>query len=662
MSAPHPQPSDRLRAARRGLLHLERCRLVADLQWHIAEQCWWIEVELSHASRAPHLPGRTRWCLTIKEPYPYGDIQMSPCKDGGITATFPHQTVNAVGAPGVPWRNGNLCIAHPTQALGRLGELPSRDSEERLGWTVRRTLDWLDHAAHGELLVAGQPFELPSYGVSLRAPGLQVVVREDSRSLQRWGRIEPRQGLFDAVVCDRGGRRLVVVLAFRDLAERELWRLPDLALRGIRGHTMVRGFWARLGGPPTLEPWQAPRTWGELATAMGSSGDDLVARLGGLHPERLGLGERMLLLGAPVPEVMGGPPVELAWQALIVPRSMVPRRVQGRKSLPSLADTMTQRRVARRPIRWLHVANWSAERIEARGRLDARLRERPVVLLGAGALGSLVAELLVRGGVHALTIIDDDKLEVGNLVRHTLCAEDLHEPKAQKLAERLAGANPHAHVRGIVARVPSQVARKAIEEADVVIDCTAEDDVLQALGDEALAEPKRWLSAAVSVEARSLFVFMAQGRRFPVEDFFARMDPHAEDVTDELCWEGPGCWSPLFPARMDEMAIMAAVVVERSQALMERTLEAPTFEVFTRRVGADGRLERIELEWPVPPPPPLPPCEVSRDREPWSLPSPGSKRAWLGRWMARRLLAWSERVDAEGEVAHRAAIFVGRKE
>ena len=605
------------------------------------EECWWIELELSHASRPPHLPDRTRWCLTIEDPYPYGEIQMNPSKEGGISATFPHQAANDVGTAGVPWRNGNPCIAHPTQALGRLGELPPRDPEERLCWTVRRTLDWLDHAARGELLVAGQPFELPSYGGGLRAPGLQVVVQEAPSSLHRWGQTEPREGLFDAVVCDRGPRRLVVVLGFRDLAGREIWRLPDLALRGVRGHTMVRGFWARLEGPPTLEPWQAPRTWGELAAAMGTSGDDLVARFGGIHPERLGMGERMLLLGAPVPELVEGPPVELAWQALVIPSSMVPKRVRGRRPLPSLADTMTQRSAARQPIRWLHVANWSAERLEARGRLDARLRGRSVVLLGAGALGSLVAELLVRGGVHALTIIDDDQLEVGNLVRHTLCAEDLHEPKALRLAERLTGASPHAHVRGIAARVPSQDAREAIDAAEVVIDCTAEDNLLQALGDEELAERKRWLSAAVSVEARSLFVFMAQGRRFPAEDFFARMDPRAANVTGELRWEGPGCWSPVFPARMDEMAIMAAIVVERSQALMERTLEAPTFEVFTRRVGVDGRLERIELEPEAPSH-----REVSRDREPRPLPSPESKRAWLGRWMARRLLAWSDRVDA----------------
>lgn len=641
-----PTPSERLLAARRRVAHVERCRIVRDLEWHAVSRCWSIELELTHAALPPHLPARTRWCLLVDHGYPYGTIRMAPAKDGGLTATFPHQAVNDAGNPGVPWRHGDVCVEHPTSSFGRFAELmPDPDPHERLRWTVMRTLDWLDHAARGQLLVEGDPFELPSYVDPKRGAKLEIVVREDAGTLQRWHQLELREGIFDAVICDVGSRRLAFVVAYRDRTGRELWRLSDLAVRGARGQTLVRGFWARLERPPVLEPWQAPRTWAELLSAVEQGGDDLPRRFDGVFPRRASEGARLLLLGAPIPERVGGEAVELAWQALLVPGGLVRDRQHGKRRGPprSLAASVLAPGLGSRPVQWLRVANWSAERLEARGRLDADLRSRRVVLLGAGALGCLVAELLVRGGVHELTIIDPDDLEVGNLVRHTLCGEDLHMPKAKALARRLGGASPHAHVTDIDARVPSEEARAAIEAAEIVIDCTAEDDVLRALGEEALAEPKRWLSAAVGVEARSLFVFMAQGRRFPCEGFFARMASRSAGMAGELRWEGPGCWSPVFPARMDEMALMAAIVVERAQALMERTLDVPSFEVFTRRVGADGRLARVELEPEVPSA-----LEDARDGEQQPLPAPGSKRAWLGRWMAGRLLAWSERLEAAG--------------
>ena len=633
------QPPARLRAARRHLLHIERCRLINDLQWHPQKQHWWIEFELAHAARQPHLPNRTRWCLIIEEPFPYGDLHIQPSKDGGLSATFPHQAVNDYGEAGVPWRNGALCATHPTQAFGRFGELPlPRLTERRLCWMVLRTLDWLDHAAHGELLMEGQPFELPSYGHASRLPKLQVIVREDATSFHDWTQDRPRAGIVDTIVCDRGPRRVIVVVAFRDSAGRVIWRLPDMALRNIRGQTFIRGVWTRLEKPLLLAPWQAPRTWGELVAAATEGGDDLHANLRDIHPEHLGPGKRIMLLGAPVPDVVGGPPVEMAWQAVTIPTEMVPAPSGRQPSNPTLAHSLSQTRFEGRALRWLQVANWSAARLGARGRLDDMVRDCSVVLLGAGALGCLVAEFLVRGGVHNLTIVDGDRLEAGNLVRHTLGTEDLHESKALQLVNRLTGASPHARIKGIHDNVPSAQTQAAIAVATVVIDCTAEDDVLQALGDREQTETKRWISAAVGAEARSLFIFMAKGHRFPAEEFFAHMDRRSDkNEINKMRWEGPGCWSPVFPARMDQMALMAAVVAERVQVLMKRALDDASFEVFLRRSSSDGTFDRLERERKVR----APRANLGRPKA-----TSSSRRARVGRWVADRLLAWSDRLEA----------------
>ena len=99
--------------------------------------------------------------------------------------------------------------------------------------------------------------------------------------------------------------------------------------------------------------------------------------------------------------------------------------------------------------------NWHPDQIGSRGRLPKSFTEARVLLIGAGALGSSVAEMLVRGGVSDLTVFDPQRVEAGNLVRHTLGFDVIGTSKALALAAHLNGANPNARVRGFAAPFPA---------------------------------------------------------------------------------------------------------------------------------------------------------------------------------------------------------------
>ena len=83
-----------------------------------------------------------------------------------------------------------------------------------------------------------------------------------------------------------------------------------------------------------------------------------------------------------------------------------------------------------------------------------RLRASSAVVVGCGALGTALANLLVRAGVGRLRIIDRDFVEESNLQRQTLFEEsDARDalPKAVAAERRLRGHQLRRQVEGIVA-------------------------------------------------------------------------------------------------------------------------------------------------------------------------------------------------------------------
>ena len=82
-----------------------------------------------------------------------------------------------------------------------------------------------------------------------------------------------------------------------------------------------------------------------------------------------------------------------------------------------------------------------------------RLLDARVTLCGCGALGTVLANALVRAGVGHLRLIDRDFIETSNLQRQVLFDEhDVAEnlPKAEAAARKLAAINSSVHVEPVV--------------------------------------------------------------------------------------------------------------------------------------------------------------------------------------------------------------------
>lgn len=74
------------------------------------------------------------------------------------------------------------------------------------------------------------------------------------------------------------------------------------------------------------------------------------------------------------------------------------------------------------------------------------LQNKRIMLIGAGSIGSATAHALAGYGIGHLTLIDPDRLDWHNLVRHTSARRHIGRSKATALAEELALQRPDTAV------------------------------------------------------------------------------------------------------------------------------------------------------------------------------------------------------------------------
>jgi molybdopterin-synthase adenylyltransferase len=128
-----------------------------------------------------------------------------------------------------------------------------------------------------------------------------------------------------------------------------------------------------------------------------------------------------------------------------------------------------------------------------------RLRAARVTVIGCGALGTVSAEMLVRAGVGSLILVDRDFVELSNLHRQSLFAEeDVREglPKAVAARRALARINSEVELSSVVADVASENIADICSSSEVLVDGTDNFETRYLINDFAVANRKPWVYGA----------------------------------------------------------------------------------------------------------------------------------------------------------------------
>ena len=504
--------------------------------------------------------------VSIPETFPRGPVDFYP---ENVNA-FPHQDAET----------GKLCLRE--EALAPL-------DASRLVCYVEWVIEWLKDAANGRLLQPGEPYELPDFSRKLLEFPLPIndplIFEESPNSYGKW---EPLLGTSGDVECFWGnGIPAIFAVRFHQ-KEGLLVRESEFAPEVLNTNRKIEGNWL-IVRDIRYERHRPPQTYEEMDTLCSRNGLDFYTLLKETWNLKNSHKFGILLIGFPVPEKVGAPFTEIHWQPLLFQNL---KGFRSQKQKPRLKGSARKPRQIWQRLKengyfspsqqlpWGQVENVARDRLYARGAYPSQVQATPFVVFGCGALGSSIAELLTRGGVHQMSLVDSDVIKFGNLCRHTLDGSSVGKNKAETLAETLLRANPLSKIKGYPTKIPlhsrsDKAVHQGLTDAEVFIDCTTSEAAFQWLNQYAMQHGKRLISLFFNFHAEMLTLCIS-GKCVPCLDIFkdlnyavqqqyTPLDPGVylyQPSKDEQIIEGAGCWHPSFPALNAHVQILAAHAVD----------------------------------------------------------------------------------------------------
>lgn len=500
--------------------------------------------------------------------FPLGTIDVYTGED---MRKFSHQRIT----------NGKLCLQPDETSVA-----DHRRLAQYLDWAI----EWLEHQSL-ESRVPMEKYEIPDFGA---VSNVRVLFSEDEKTLAAWSTHSAGYGRLDVEEFHDG---LFLVRSFLDQSGTVIREsFPSFHLPGAK---QFAGVWILLPAEPVVEARRPPRTCGELRQVIHEAGLDFQEMLRAMKTHFLrSPGSVFVALGFRIPPLR---PTEVHWQFMEFDRLVneLQKGVDGWRRDKAIEGILTRGSLAAdRKLSFAASDNVSKTRIFARSGKTVPLLEKTIAIFGYGALGSHLAEYAVRSGAGNVHLIDNQILEPGNLVRHTLSLFDVGTAKAIGGAEKLANTVPATRVSGHEIHVPPDTKDldtlcKIASEADTWIDATANPHATLWLADLSKKLGKRYFAVSIGWAAGHIAILdsgsppdmmaairdretQRRSTEPQIKEYFLPPEAH-----DEIR-EGVGCWHTTFPAKEWEIALCSSIafgVIEHRILLSDA---APAFLLFAR--------------------------------------------------------------------------------
>ena len=301
------------------------------------------------------------------------------------------------------------------------------------------------------------------------------------------------------------------------------------------------------------------------------------------------------MIGFPIPKIIGEEARIIHWEAILLPILSYGKKFANGFRNNELGWSMRDFReiiTDEKSIEWLFTENWNTKEILNRGCFDNAVTRKKILLIGAGTLGSSIGEFIVRGGVYKLTTMDHDIYSIGNSARHVLSVDSVDKYKAKELAKHFNSINPNINVKYINGKLTKENIN-IMEQYDIILDCTANNDVLDLISSYDTKKKKKIISVSFGYKAEILYFAYQNTCRFNLEKyvsyFGSKMEESAKAVYNkEFPWEGTGCWSPVLPAMASDVQLVASFATGIMKTIIEQDLYDEKYYIYERVNDEDG--------------------------------------------------------------------------
>lgn len=506
------------------------------------------------------LPEKIRLKVELNEHYPYSGVKCFSLTEE--LRGFPHQ--DAV--------THKICLKEEWRA-------PT--NEKKLAHYMAWVKEWITDAASKMLVTSSDPYELPDFSIKgsiSKHPTLrQFFFNEDNDTFYYWKDMLGKNG---TITCNVPKSMNALFLAKFWCEGKEIHKI-DYAESLFDPKNNITGIWQLLPNICFFNH-RPPQTFGELRDLFTENKlqlDFLLKKAWEIDNHNVELA--FVLIGFPIPKYFYSDPKEVHWIPIIFNNERADKKLNPiAKKKRKLWDSVLLKRFNKNDsIVWGKSININSERQFVRGKLQNSLAKNSVSLFGCGALGSQIAEYLVRGGVQNISLYDNDILMMGNLSRHTLDGSGCGFPKAELLRDRLCKISPLSHVCCSYYKIPIGVDEfksiQAIFESDLLIDCTTDHNAFLWLSSKAQNFNKRLISVFFNFNT-DLCVLLISGKSNSCLDVYndlmdriragsTKIDPieyFRIPSKDEQILEGIGCWHATFPGKGFHIGLLASSAID----------------------------------------------------------------------------------------------------
>lgn len=236
------------------------------------------------------------------------------------------------------------------------------------------------------------------------------------------------------------------------------------------------------------------------------------------------------------------------------------------------------------PINWGISKNASYEYFFGRGRFCDVLTDAKILIIGVGAVGSMIATTLTRTGCRFIDFIDHDIKEPENVCRSEYRFSKGINNKIFELAGSLYEISPFVtshhvnndyfekYIKSFYTDKNFQAYIKTdLDKYDIIFDCSTDNDLMYVLNKLLLRS--KLINISLTNHANELVcAFYPNIYNFVNNQFSNVLENDVNDM-----YEPTGCWSPTFKASYNDIALLVQIALKQINRIFSGEKAANNF-------------------------------------------------------------------------------------